>query len=217
MERHTSFDAIVHGFRFPNFFEVSLCFELPLVGPIDIGRIIYGLCGGMSYAALDYFHADISVPTVDTQPAFGDPLYAYLWRRQLDTLRWPDVPMRILEWMLRKDADVARRTCMREFPKVRRRIDKMEPAVLLLIRGAGVSSPTVNHQVVATGYVLDETTQGLRISLYDPNYPGETPELTLNLSPAHREEAPQHSKSGAGIRGFFVLNYRPRKRELPTD
>ena len=49
----TDFEVQKQGFRFWNYFDFSLKFELPLAGAIDLGKIIYGLCGGMCFAALD--------------------------------------------------------------------------------------------------------------------------------------------------------------------
>ena len=147
-------------------------------------------------------------------PEDGSALHDYLCLRQLRSLAAPMVPLKILEWMIRDDLDVARRTASREFPKLRRRIAKGNPAVLLLIRAGGLSAPTQNHQVVATGYDLDEATQQVRIFLYDPNHPGEEPTLDMNVAnPKHGIDLKQ--STGEPIRGFFVLNYRPRKRGLP--
>ena len=209
----TDFEVREHGFHFWNYFDFSLEFELPLVGAIDLGEIVYGLCGGMCFAALDYFHAKV-LPALDTVIDDGSALYDYLLLRQLRSLAAPVVPLKILEWMIRDDLDVARRTASREFPKIRRRIAKGNPAVLLLIRAGGFSDPTQNHQVVATGYDLDEATQDVKIFLYDPNHPDEEPTLDMNLAdPKHGIDLKQ--STGEHLRGFFVLDYRPRKRGLP--
>ena len=175
---------------------------------------MYGLCGGMCFAALDYFHAGKPVPDQITVPAIGTDLYRYLWDRQLDTLSLP-VILRVIEWMLRDDGDVARLTARREFPKLYRRLDKGNPAVLALIRGRGVEDPTQNHQVVAVGYDFDETTRQLTVYLYDPNhpydpnYPGQEPRLTMNLArPSRGIEAAQ--STGEPLRGFFVIAYKPQ-------
>ena len=210
----TGFSPLDHGFRFVNFFQFSLEFRLPLLRPVDLGRIIFGLCGGMCYAALDYFHADVDVPPLDTQPQRGTRLYAYLWRRQLRSLVMPKVPLKIMEWMMRSDEDLAQRTAGAEFAKAKRRIDKGEPAVLLLIRAGGMTSPTQNHQVVATGYELDESSGQAKVFLYDPNHPGKEPQISFSLDP---EEAGPSQSTEEPLRGFFVLDYGPRIRGLPLD
>ena len=216
--QRTTFDPQQHGFRFANYFSFSLDFDLPLVPPIDLGEIIFGLCGGMSFAALDYFHAGIPIPTMDTQPEPGTPLHSYLLRRQIGSLTKPAVPLRILEWMLREDGDIARQTARREFPKVRRRIAKGNPAVLLLLRAGGVSDPTQNHQVVVTGYDLDEGTGQLTLFLYDPNHPEPAEEVQISMTlPSRDRQAVLAQSTGEHLRGFFVLAYGPRKRGLPAQ
>jgi regulator of RNase E activity RraA len=78
-----------------------------------------------------------------------------------------------------------------------------------------MTSPTQNHQVVATGYDLDEYNRRVTLFLYDPNHPGKEPELTVGLDPdgdPHIEQS-----TGEPLRGFFVLDYGPRKRGLPLD
>jgi hypothetical protein len=50
--RRTEFDPAVHGFAFVNTFETTP-FSAPGLSEIRFG----GLCGGMSYAALDHFLA----------------------------------------------------------------------------------------------------------------------------------------------------------------
>lgn len=210
----TGFDPLVHGFRFVNYYDFSLEFDLPLVGSVDLGNIVYGLCGGMCYAAADYFHAEIPPPTLVDVPKPGSRLFGYLWERQLVSLSMPSVPMKIFEWMLRDNESVASLTAGRELNKVRSRIEAMRPAVLLLIRAGGFVDPTQNHQVLAVGYDLDEAAQQATLFLYDPNYPGEAPTLTLDLADPSQGIGGQHS-TGETSRGFFVLNYRPRKRGLP--
>ena len=210
----TGFTARDHGFRFVNFFQFSFEFRLPLLRPVDLGRIIFGLCGGMCFAALDYFHADVDVLPLDTQPPRGTRLYAYLWRRQLRSLVMPKVPLKILEWMVRSDEDLAERTAGAEFTKAKRKIDRGEPAVLLLIRAGGMTSPTQNHQVVATGYELDEASGEVEVFLYDPNHPDEEPHISFNLDP---EKGGPSQSTEEPLRGFFVLDYAPRKRGLPED
>jgi hypothetical protein len=51
---------------------------------IGIGDASNGLCGGMVYAARDYFEADIPIPQDATNPATG-PLFDYIVRRLFDS------------------------------------------------------------------------------------------------------------------------------------
>jgi len=202
----TDFSAQDDGFRFVNSFEFSFEFKLPFAGSIDLGHIVYGLCGGMCFAALDYFHAGNPVLAHTSVEDVEPELRNYLWERQLDSLSLPVIP-RVIEWMLRDDRHVGRLTAGREFPKLRRRLDKGSPAVLALIRGHGVDDPTQNHQVVTIGYDFDETTRELTTYLYDPNHPGQEPSLTMNFArPSRGIDAAQSSEEP--LRGFFVIAYK---------
>ena len=61
----------------------------------------YGLCGGMSYAALDFFRSGIGVPwdaSTGERPASGTRLRGYLWKRQLRSF-FKDLD-RFLIWMV---------------------------------------------------------------------------------------------------------------------
>ena len=58
----TPFTARKHGFRFLNRFDYSFKFELPLVGAVELGELVLGLCGGMCFVALDYYFADRPMP-----------------------------------------------------------------------------------------------------------------------------------------------------------
>lgn len=205
----TDFSAQDHGFRFVNSFEFSLEFDLPFASPIDLGNIIYGLCGGMCFAALDYFHAGRPIPDEATIPPTGSGLHRYLWQRQLDSLSLPVGPLKVIEWMLREDEDLGRQIARSELRKLRTRLDRGDPAVLVLIRAHGVANPTHNHQAVAVAYGLDETPTAKRVTihLYDPNYPGEEPRLTMDLKRPGLGIHAQQS-SGDPFRGFFVLDYR---------
>ncbi len=199
------------GFRFPNRYDYSLALRPPFVGGLTLGPMIYGLCGGMCYAALDHYYAGLPVPGRTTVPRPGDALYRYLWKRQLDSLQLPTGPLRILRWMFREDEVVARATMQDEFPKLRDSIARLQPAVLLMIHARSWQDPTRNHQVVAVGYDLDETARQATVFLYDPNYPGKEPTLHLDLrsSPGIFMQS-----TGETPRGFFLQDYRSKKKGL---
>jgi len=203
------FKQDVHGYAFSNRFEFNFEFELPLVGNIDLGDLVYGLCGGMCFSALDYFHAGLPIPSRERRPQFGTALYKLLVDRQLDSMAIPRGILKVLEWMIRDDKDVWRKTAWNEFPKLRRRLDNRLPVVLALIRAGGIDDPTKNHQVVARAYIYDESSRDAQVFLYDPNHPGREPILTMNLSrPSSGISAAQ--STGESFRGFFVLKYRPQ-------
>ena len=68
----THFDPSRNGFRFENTFKNDL----------GAGARSDGLCGGMMYAAMDYFLASLPIPAIDYRPAIGTPLQSYLYDRQ---------------------------------------------------------------------------------------------------------------------------------------
>ena len=166
----TPFISTQHGFQFVNRFEFpfSVMFQLPFVGPIDLDDIVYGLCGGMCFGALDYFHTGKTVPEISKVENIDTKYLLYLWDRQLDSLKLPIV-LKVIEWMLLDEVTIAKRVSRWEIPKLRRRIDKGKPAVLALIRTHGINDPSQNHQVLATGYEFDPISKAFTAQLYDPN------------------------------------------------
>jgi len=76
----TSFDPAVHGFDLANEFQNYN--RLPAGMDFRSG----GLCGGMAYAALDYFNARIPIPSQDYRPAEGHFLQQFIYGRQSDSL-----------------------------------------------------------------------------------------------------------------------------------
>jgi hypothetical protein len=207
----TNFIPGERGFRFVNSFPFpfSVSFKLPFAGQVDLGDIIYGLCGGMCFASLDYFYAGKRVPGYQKVQEIPNRYLFYLWDRQLDSLGLLVVP-RVIEWMLREDINVGQLTARNEIPKLRRRLDKGLPCVLALIRTSRGDDPTRNHQVLATGYDYDPQTGLMTISLYEPNYPGKEPSIQLNL--AHPSKGIHAIQStGEPLRGFFLINYRQQQ------
>jgi hypothetical protein len=205
----TNFHPLEHGFHFINSFEFNFKLDLPLANPIHLKDIFYGLCGGMCFTALDYFNAGLPIPSITEVDRLPPDLLAYLHKRQLDSLNLPVVP-KVIEWMLRNDLDVGRLTTRLEVPKMRTRLEAGKPVVLGLIRVHTGQSPTENHQVLATGYDFDETTNLVKIHLYDPNHPGEEPSLLLNNSqPSQGINISQSTREA--LRAFFVINYKKRK------
>jgi murein DD-endopeptidase MepM/ murein hydrolase activator NlpD/uncharacterized protein YgiM (DUF1202 family) len=207
----TRFSPADHGFRFINRFELNLPvkFTLPLVGPLDLSRVVFGLCGGMCFSALDYFYNEDQPPQDSEVDRIDNQLFVYLCERQLDSLRIP-VVLKVLEWMLISDQEIRKRMSRNEQPRLRKQLDRGEPVVLALIRARGGEDPTQNHQVLATGYSLDADTNTLTIELYDPNHPGKDPTLDLRLPRQGETAGPGWitQSTGEALRGFFVISYK---------
>ena len=210
----TNFKPNLHGFSFPNSFIFPDFFQTKLTilsaNLASLGDLVYGLCGGMCLAALDYHYAQISPPQYTNTEDIPWPYFLYIWHRQITSLRNPVVP-KLFEWMLSDDSTVARKTNRWSIPQIQQRLKAGDPTAMVLVRVKGITDPTKNHQVLAIGYEYEPATKDLKILLYDPNYPKEQPELTMNLSNPNQGIALAHSKGGT-VRGFFPIDY---KKEAP--
>jgi hypothetical protein len=203
----TGFTAPEHGFKFVNSFEFSASLDLKPITrrPVVLGKLVLGLCGGMCFAALDYFHAHQAIPSIAKVDDIPPELLKYLVDRQFDSLARGGV-IKVLDWAAREDNSLALSVAGWEAPKLRQQLDTVEPAVLALIRVGGVTHLMENHQVVATGYDFNDETKEMVVYLYDPNHPGETPSLTMNLTRPSAGIALAQS-TDEPVRGFFVIGY----------
>src|SRR6266498_1466408 len=88
------------GFRFANDFpHVPLRnIGVPGVFSVPIGDASNGLCGGMAFAARDYFEAGRTPPPDATAPSSG-PLFDYFVKRLFHSFNLPYGPARYLELM----------------------------------------------------------------------------------------------------------------------
>lgn len=204
------------GFRFANRFPSQPLFRLPMLCPggLPIGNAANGLCGGMVFAAHDFFRAGIPVPEDTTPPASGSPLYRYLVRRMFDSFCLPWGPLRYYRWMAAPERGTAApswKTIRQEIPRILAEIDAGRPAALGVIRVHSRNPLQVgkNHQVLAYSYRCNEDRGCLTLGIYDPNYPGrDDVMLTLALD---RPETPGafQSSTGEPLRALFWTPYRP--------
>ena len=196
---------------------------IPRVISLPIGDASNGLCGGMAFAARDYFEAERPPPDVASPPSEGE-LFDYLVDRLFDSFDLPFGPARYLELMnpLLPDAETfwsrlgigphgrAWRMLKQEWPKIRADIHTGHPSALGLVRmkSADPFDLKRNHQVLAYGY--DLVGSGLTLRLYDPNHPRDD-DITLSLSLAS-PSAPAAiavSPSGPTVFAFFRVPYEP--------
>src|SRR5262249_58968229 len=97
------------AFAFANDWPAVPAVSVPLlIGSIGIGNAARGLCGGMVFAALDYWHAGVVPPGGRPHP--GTPLFRFVVRRLIASWRIPAGVARYYRGMWRSDADLARRT-----------------------------------------------------------------------------------------------------------
>src|SRR5262249_47373443 len=140
------------------------------VGKISMGQIA-GLCGGMTFATLDFYANNRSAPD-----ALSDPLFDYLCERQMDSLDLPGGVFRYMAWQAMPDTSsmmfgkrvcegISYSTLAGEWPKVRALLDGGHVAPLGLIKAHSYSPKDLsrNHQVLAYGYDLNDDTQILTI------------------------------------------------------
>jgi hypothetical protein len=161
----------------------------------------------MCYSALDYYHVPQPVPDVSNVDEIPLKLFLHLWDRQLVSLG-QDTVVRVFQWMILDEKTLGKTINPNEIPKLKNLLKAGSPAVLVLVRAKVGENPTNNHQVVAVGYDYDTDTKQMTIHLYDPNHPGENPDLTMNLAkPAQGISLVQ--STGEALRGFFVLDYQP--------
>ncbi|HEX5936593.1 MAG TPA: hypothetical protein VFZ75_02715 [Actinomycetota bacterium] len=214
------------GFRFPNAFpDVPLRrIGIPGVVSVPIGDASNGLCGGMAFAARDYFEHGSSPPADATPPSEG-PLFDYIVDRLVDSFALPFGPARYLELMNPVLPDVETvwsrigwaphgrvwRMGREEWPKIRADIDSGHPSPLGLIRVKSTDPFDLkeNHQVLAYGYNLE----GGRVtmSLYDPNRPrSDHVTLSLDLRASGTWTATEMTPSGAPVFSFFRVRYTAR-------
>ncbi len=179
----TGFDVTTHGLRFLNDFRNSV------FGP-PIKVTTGGLCGGMSYTALDFYIAKVATPKQDYRPAHSSILQTYLYQRQETSLlenldKWVAYHanpfgtrnLEIFNWGLREQLAV-----------LRTYIDRGVP-VPLGLKWTGGDLAGKDHQVLAIGYEMGRYKgdvgnykEDLKIFLYEPNHPGKVITLVADAS-----------------------------------
>jgi hypothetical protein len=178
----------------------------------------YGLCGGMCFAALDFYKKpDLPFPRgqdANDQPTSGSPLRTYLWKRQLDSLVSDGA--RVLAWLIalnyvpqvplfRGGAAWLLDQSREEWVKLKTFVDADEPIPLGLVRDT--ENVYNNHQVLAIGY--DETDEAPgTIYLYDPNCPDKESAISISFG-----ERLLNGRESCDVpwplRGFYCEGYKP--------
>jgi hypothetical protein len=225
MSDRESFLPSQDGFVFTNAWPSEPAVALPTpLGDIDIGNAAAGLCGGMVFAALDYWHAGIGLPAV--RPAEGDALYRYLVRRLVDSWHLPAGVAQYYQWMNLPDGDtgfdalgqrvvidrgIAWRTIQAQWPQVTADLDHGTPAALGLVTVASASPADLgqNHQVLAYGYRASASQVTVRV--YDPNS-GQNDGIYIQFDPRTPDNPTTFAHNiniARPVRGFFRTAYAP--------
>jgi hypothetical protein len=217
-----------HAFGFRNDWPSVPALWIPTPGRgIGIGNAARGLCGGMVFGALDYWHAGIEPPA--TLPAPGEPLFRFIVQRLIQSWHIPTGVARYYYWMNVPDGDTARRVAgtarpprlvlhrsgLRvrsmaiQWPRIRAQLDARQPVAIGLVTVAGRSPLQLgrNHQVLAYGYQLTESQVTLQV--YDPNS-GPNDDVYIRFDPRSPGLGFAHSINiGLPVRGFFLTPYSP--------
>ncbi|WP_456785912.1 MIR domain-containing protein [Cellulomonas sp. P5_C5] len=216
--RTVAFDPATHGFAFPNAF-VNEVLTLPNGARITTA----GRCGGMAYAALDYFLAGQPVPVwrSDLWTPSRVPPDSH-WLAQLFTQRLRDSfftgsAAKFVTWSMHSDDEtwvfkgVTRWTKEEEVPRLIASIDAGRPVVLGLVVARNLASIGDNHQVIAYGYEQDRSTGRTTVLIYDSNTPRKPVTLTSDA-----DQPDWTASNGHSWRGFFLQDYTPRRPRVLT-
>lgn len=209
--RVLAFDPARDAFRFPNSF-VNQVATIPGAGTITT----QGRCGGMAFAALDYFLSGVPVPRWSSRlfggrgvPPDGHWLADYIYWRLMNSFAAPS-SFKYVEWTLKPDHStwlggkgVTRWTKEDEFPRLRAMIDAGQPAALGLIDATSLADiGNENHQVIAYGYEWHPQAGTMTVLIQDNNNPGRGD--TLRTEPGN----PHWDASNTDPwRGWFVIDY----------
>jgi hypothetical protein len=202
-----SFRPSRHGFAFANSWPPAPAISIRTpAGRIGIGNAALGLCGGMVFAALDYWQADREPPA--SQPAPGAPLYRFIVRRLLQSWRLPAGVVRYYLGMLATDGELAGRTISRQWPAVKALLDRGQPVTLGVVTVASANPLLLghNHQVLA--YAYDQADAAVTLLVYDPNS-GPDDAVTIRFSSAANGPFTHNIAVSWPVRGFFLTRYTP--------
>jgi hypothetical protein len=219
-----------HAFAFDNAWPDQPAVVLPTpFGDIGIGNAGGGLCGGMVFAALDYWLAG-RLPGVERPPA-GAPLYRYIVNRLIDSWHVPVGIAQYYQWMALPDADrviklfghqvVAERglrwrTVEVQWPQIKKDLDRGLPVPVGVVTVASKNPKdlALNHQVLVFGYRADGSDVTVRV--YDPNR-GRRDDITIRMDTGTPAKAVPFVHNlglgGRAVRGFFRAAYAPRTLE----
>lgn len=196
----TRFNPAQHGFHFSNN-DITWSFATASG---------HQLCGGMSYASLDFYFANQQIPPDTTAPAEHTPLHNYIYRRQFDAHGFA------FPYFTGPGAVSAQEkfngSLTTQFGLLRPYLDRGQPYPILLDGGA---SPARSHWVVAIGYDLQLGRTGgvARLHVYDNNQPNVVRQLTPNRA-SHRWSLTGGGSFHAFVVGTGYRHLRPTPEEM---
>ncbi|HEV2371008.1 MAG TPA: hypothetical protein VGS19_02465 [Streptosporangiaceae bacterium] len=213
------------AFAFTNAWPVEPCVVLPTpFGQINIGNAASGLCGGMVFAALDYWYAGVAAPTA--RPADGQPLFHFLVQRLVDSWHAPvgvsqyylcmnlpdgNTGFEVAGLQLVRDLGLAWRTIKEQWPQIAADLDRGTPTALGLVTTASANPADLglNHQVLA--YRYESSPSQVTVHVYDPNS-GQDDAVHIQFdprTPAKPTTFAHNINIAHPVRGFFRTPYSP--------
>ncbi len=212
-----TFTPLAHGFNFQNQFSGLPCLFhknlkfFDLVHQLLFSKHSYGLCGGICFAALDYFYSGKERPLIDLDFGVSKFLHSYLFKRQNDTYGvLGKIVLKFALWTLMSDATLQTKT-HQEFSNIQLSLNQNKPVVLGLVYVHISKSLAIwsNHQVIAYGHSAD--LQDKTLYLYDPNFPG-CEDIVIELTSAKEGfqcfQKNLQTNQMIPVRGFFEIPYR---------
>jgi hypothetical protein len=165
------FKPEIHGFQFSNQ-QIEWAF-----GPIS-GKM---LCGGMIYAALDYFISETQIPRLKKIPPIGNPVNNYIYKRQWTAHK--NTAYKFTKYWLKKDSH-------EEFEKLKYHLNLGQAVPVCFYGSFGKGHHTLG--------IAAETGDEISFEIYDPNFPNiiATVKTVANGF--------RHSASPTIWKGFFI-------------
>jgi hypothetical protein len=240
-QKADGFSPQKHGFRFRNIFKGS---PLPAAlrgASSGAGKAVeqtlgaglglpheFGLCGGMSLAAADFYLAGKPIPDVSKPPEQGSALYEYLYQRQADSMGPLGVmAMKFWSWMKLPDhsdtGECTQKLTAQELPGIVARLKARQLAPIgLVLTSQGDGKLWENHQILAYG--VEERENGvIDLRIYDPNFPNDD-KVVIHATPVTAKDSKDAKApateyqcqriSGKGlakkVRGLFAMPYEPK-------
>ena len=198
----TAFDPATDGFKFSN---NDVKWEWPHPG----GPHGSNLCGGMVYAALDYFKAGKTIPPDTTPPAIRTPLNSYITSRQLaaHVRTVPRLTGGTVLFLASPDWYVD--SLASEFDAIRKKIAGGEPVPLFVVRTAAFTG----HHVLVIGCQSSPSLGNPILDIYDPNRPNDVSAISVDYAAKRfNNKGPSTTGDGMVLKGYFVdNNYSPHQ------
>lgn len=197
----TRFNPAQHGFHFSNnTIHWSYAWESGMQ-----------LCGGMSFAALDFYYSNMPIPPDDAAPQENTLLHGYINRRQFDAHGFA-FPYYTSPGGTRRPEQKYLESKTTRFQTLKRFLDNGQPYPILLDGGASASR---SHWVVAIGYDTEPSTPGAlaRLHVYDNNQPNIVRQLQP-LDQIHRWQLTGGGHYYTFVPGTTYQALRPTEEEM---